>query len=190
MFTVKSLRSHITTLHYPLNPQPFRWNKILPIKINISTWRIQHKRLPTRSNLDRRGIDLHSTRCPVCDNDIETEEHLFVSCNIAKETWSKVLYWWNMHNNPIVSLPDAVNLADRVSLPTNHYIHFDVVVQTTLWVLWKFRNEMCFSIKQPSKDLIFNDIKLASFNWISCRYKKSSLNWIGWFNNPRITLCN
>nr|GEY24574.1 hypothetical protein [Tanacetum cinerariifolium] len=169
LFTVKSLRRHITTLHHPLNLQPFRWNKILPIKINISTWRIQHKRLPTRSNLDLSGIDLNSTRCPVCDNDIETDEHLFISCNIAKETRLKVLSWCNIRNsNPIVSLLDAVNLADRVSLPKNQYIHFDVVVQTTLWVLCKFKNEMCFSLKRPSKDLIFNDIKQASFNWISC----------------------
>ncbi|GKC79241.1 reverse transcriptase domain, reverse transcriptase zinc-binding domain protein [Tanacetum coccineum] len=89
LFRVKSLRCHITTLHYPLNSQPFWWNETLPIKINILTWRIQHKRLPTCSNLDRRGIDLNSTRCPVCDNDIKKEEHLFIPCNIAKETWLK-----------------------------------------------------------------------------------------------------
>ncbi|GJV95342.1 hypothetical protein Tco_1546919 [Tanacetum coccineum] len=69
----------------------------------------------------------------------------------------------------ISSLMDAVNLADRVAIPTNHRAAFDVVVQTTLWILWRFRNETCFSSKRPSKRLILNDIKLSSFNSISCR---------------------
>ncbi|GKB53073.1 reverse transcriptase domain-containing protein, partial [Tanacetum coccineum] len=89
-FSVKSMRILITKHIHPLDPQPFRWNKALPLKINISSWRISHNRLPTRFNLDRRGIDLHSTRCPVCDEDIETEEHLFSSCFIAIDTWAKI----------------------------------------------------------------------------------------------------
>ncbi|GKD18879.1 RNA-directed DNA polymerase, eukaryota, reverse transcriptase zinc-binding domain protein [Tanacetum coccineum] len=91
LFTVKSMRSHIRKFLYPLNPQPFRWNKALPSKINISSWKILHKRLPTRFNLDRRGVGLDSTRCPVCDEDIETEEHLFTSCFIATEYWESDL---------------------------------------------------------------------------------------------------
>ncbi|GJV69886.1 RNA-directed DNA polymerase, eukaryota, reverse transcriptase zinc-binding domain protein [Tanacetum coccineum] len=57
-FSVKSMRILITKHIHPLDPQPFRWNKALPLEINISSWRISHNRLPTRFNLDRRGIDL------------------------------------------------------------------------------------------------------------------------------------
>ncbi|PWA68989.1 RNA-directed DNA polymerase, eukaryota, Reverse transcriptase zinc-binding domain protein [Artemisia annua] len=82
MFIVKSMRSHITKFLHPVNPQPFRWNKSLPSKINIPSWRILHKRLPTIFNLDLRGIDLDITQCLVCDEDIDMEEHLFTSCSI------------------------------------------------------------------------------------------------------------
>ena len=187
VFTVKSMRSHITKVLHPLNPQPFRWNKALPSKINISSWRILHKRLPTRFNLDRRGVDLDSTRCPVCDEDIETEEHLFTSCYVATETWTRVFTWWKIQDASITSLSDAVNLADRISLPAHQVIQFDVVVQTTLWALWRFWNEMSFSTKRPSKDQLLNDIKLFSFNWISSRLKRSNVNWIEWFDNPQNT---
>ncbi|GJZ05566.1 putative RNA-directed DNA polymerase, eukaryota, reverse transcriptase zinc-binding domain protein [Tanacetum coccineum] len=190
LFTVKSMRSHIRKFLHPLNPQPFRWNKALPSKINILSWRILHKRLPTRFNLDRRGVDLDSIRCPVCDEDIETEEHLFTSCYIATETWRRVFTWWKIHDTSITSLSDAVNLADSISFPAHHVIHFDAVVQTTLWSLWRFRNEMSFSIKRPSKDMLLNDIKLSSFNWISSRLKMSNMNWIVWFDNPQNILCN
>ncbi|PWA42894.1 SET domain group 37 [Artemisia annua] len=32
------------------------------------------------------GIDHHSIRCPVCDDDIGTELHLFIKCTVAKNT--------------------------------------------------------------------------------------------------------
>nr|GEU52715.1 RNA-directed DNA polymerase, eukaryota, reverse transcriptase zinc-binding domain protein [Tanacetum cinerariifolium] len=36
-------------------------------------------------------IDLDSIRCPVCDNDLETEKHILVKCDIAKSVWNDVL---------------------------------------------------------------------------------------------------
>ena len=129
------MRKFISNLHYTSNPQTYRWNNALPIKINISSWRIFLERLPTRANLDRRGIDLHSTRCPVCDNDIETEVHLFISCEVAKEVWSKVLKWWSIQNVTVTSLLDVITMAESVNLPNHLIAHFDVVVQSTLWFM-------------------------------------------------------
>ena len=60
--------------------------------------RVANESLPTRVNLDRRGIDLHLVRCPVCDDDLETENHIFVHCVIAKQMWAEILKWWNLHN--------------------------------------------------------------------------------------------
>ncbi|GJT47976.1 RNA-directed DNA polymerase, eukaryota, reverse transcriptase zinc-binding domain protein [Tanacetum coccineum] len=154
----------------------FRWNKILPLKVNINTWRIIHKRVPTRSNLDYRWIDLDSVRCPICDDEIESEEHIFVMCNVVREAWKNIMLWWKINNTFVNNLNDAINLEDRVSLPTKLLKVFDVVVQITLWFLWKFRNNVVFSSKRPCEELIFNDIKLYSFVWISNRLKKSSMN--------------
>ncbi|GJZ68508.1 RNA-directed DNA polymerase, eukaryota, reverse transcriptase zinc-binding domain protein [Tanacetum coccineum] len=121
---------------------------------------------------------------------IETEEHLFVSCEVAKEIWSKVLSWWKIRNISITCLPDAINLADRVQMPNHLVAFFDAVVQSTIWFLWRFRNDMSFSLKRPSKDLILNDIKLASYNWISSRGRSVRLNWIEWFDNPCNIRCD
>ncbi|GKA88353.1 RNA-directed DNA polymerase, eukaryota, reverse transcriptase zinc-binding domain protein [Tanacetum coccineum] len=85
-FTVKGIRSHITHLSSNTSLIPIRWNSILPFKFNILTWRIVNLRLPTRVNLDYRGIDLDSIRCPICDAAIETENHLFTECELSKST--------------------------------------------------------------------------------------------------------
>ncbi|GJX43580.1 reverse transcriptase domain, reverse transcriptase zinc-binding domain protein [Tanacetum coccineum] len=68
-----------------------RWNKLVPIKVNIASWRIENLRIPTRVNLDSRGMNLHSTRCSICDDDLETEDHVLVKCGVALNIWRGVL---------------------------------------------------------------------------------------------------
>ncbi|GJV97750.1 hypothetical protein Tco_1549327 [Tanacetum coccineum] len=41
---------------------------------------------PTKINLDMRDIDLDTLRCPVCDDDLESEDHIFAKCCIAVDT--------------------------------------------------------------------------------------------------------
>nr|GEU58955.1 RNA-directed DNA polymerase, eukaryota, reverse transcriptase zinc-binding domain protein [Tanacetum cinerariifolium] len=78
-FSVKGLRLYIDSYSQTLSSQPTRWNSALPSKININTWWVRNRRMPTRHNLDRRCIDLDSIRCPLCNEDIKTKDHVFVS---------------------------------------------------------------------------------------------------------------
>nr|GEZ46329.1 reverse transcriptase domain, zinc finger, CCHC-type [Tanacetum cinerariifolium] len=93
-----------------------RWNKLISLKVNILAWRVSNKRIPTRYNLDRRGIDLHSTRCLVCDNDIETEEHLFVKCPIAIASWKMEFSWWQLVDIPFSNLGDVLTVVERTPM--------------------------------------------------------------------------
>ncbi|GJY89742.1 RNA-directed DNA polymerase, eukaryota, reverse transcriptase zinc-binding domain protein [Tanacetum coccineum] len=150
----------------PSTFQPFRWNKFLPAKVNILVWRIMNKRVPTRVNLDKRGIDLDYVRCPLCDDDIETEDHLFALCSIAKDVWKEVMAWWKVSGVLVTSVDDAALLSDGVPILPKLKKPFDVAVNTTLWHLWNFRNNAIFSSKYSRKELLLNDIKLSSFNCI------------------------
>ncbi|XP_071713984.1 uncharacterized protein [Rutidosis leptorrhynchoides] len=68
-------------------------NRLVPKKIEVFIWRARRGRIPVRLELDKRGIDLHSTRCPVCDGDLESVEHVLFLCRFAKDIWGKVLNW-------------------------------------------------------------------------------------------------
>ena len=186
-FTVNSMRKLISASTNTNNSHT-KWNKLLPSKVNILTWRVSNKRLPTRSNLDSRGIDLDSTRCPLCDNDIETEDHVFVYCPIARDTWKAVFSWWKIIDFSPANLEEVLSMADQVSILQNQRKFFDAVVYTTLWALWNYRNKVLFNLKRPQKELIFNDIQSMSFNWITSRCRKVSFSWIEWFSNPCTTL--
>ncbi|GJS77740.1 nucleotide-binding alpha-beta plait domain-containing protein [Tanacetum coccineum] len=57
-----------------------------------------------QSNLDRRGVDLDLVRCPVCNEDIEKEDHVFVHCEMAVDIWKDVLNWWQIANTQFHNL--------------------------------------------------------------------------------------
>ena len=109
------------------------------------------------------------------------EEHVFVYCKISVDIWKDVLNWWQITNTQFHNLHDVIHMADHAPIVAKHSRFFDVVVQTTIWCLWKFRNEVTFSVKRPSKDLLFCDIKLLSYTWVSSRGRKSCLNGTDWY---------
>nr|GEW61600.1 reverse transcriptase domain, reverse transcriptase zinc-binding domain protein [Tanacetum cinerariifolium] len=59
-FTVKSARGQIDNGFLPDGGLETRWNRFLPNKINIFIWRTLRDRLPSRWNLNRKGIDVAS----------------------------------------------------------------------------------------------------------------------------------
>ncbi|XP_071712198.1 uncharacterized protein [Rutidosis leptorrhynchoides] len=102
-FTTKSLTILIEEKIIPLannNVETLR-NKLVPKKVEVFVWRDRRKRLPTLVELDKRGIDLHSVRCPICDDDIETVDHSLLLCKHVIVIWNKVFMWWGGGNfNP------------------------------------------------------------------------------------------
>ncbi|PWA65521.1 reverse transcriptase domain, Reverse transcriptase zinc-binding domain protein [Artemisia annua] len=92
-YTVSSMRYAIDSSTLVSTIDKVKWNKTLPIKINIHSWRLRKDRLPTRLNLDARGIDIDSLCCPVCNDAIESTPHLFVECTIAADIWARIKDW-------------------------------------------------------------------------------------------------
>ncbi|GJY45062.1 reverse transcriptase domain, reverse transcriptase zinc-binding domain protein [Tanacetum coccineum] len=187
-FTVLALRKKIDSCILGSIGDPTRWNKALPIKINIHIWRLIQDRLPTHCNLDNRGIDIHSKRCPVCDEDLETTQHLFVDCFLAKSLWKKISSWWGFSDYPKILL-DLIAWGDSTNLSKRLKLCLDVVIQTTIWVIWRYRNRLCFDLKPPRKDILEEEIKVLSYSWIRHRLNKSIPLWIDWIQNPRMA-CN
>nr|GEW80244.1 RNA-directed DNA polymerase, eukaryota [Tanacetum cinerariifolium] len=91
-FAVKSIRDHINQCTLPNGGFETRWNRYLSKKINIFIWRALRDRLPTRWNLSRKGIDMDSLTCPICDSSIETTNHTLWFCSFATTLWQKI-FW-------------------------------------------------------------------------------------------------
>ncbi|GJR98826.1 RNA-directed DNA polymerase, eukaryota, reverse transcriptase zinc-binding domain protein [Tanacetum coccineum] len=82
-FSVASVRYLVDYKTLDTAPNATRWIRHIPIKVNIFIWRLMLNKLPSRVNLDRRGIDVNSILCPICQMDIEMINHKFFSCDMT-----------------------------------------------------------------------------------------------------------
>ncbi|XP_071713078.1 uncharacterized protein [Rutidosis leptorrhynchoides] len=95
MYTVKDAREYIDRHFLASSPIETIWFKHVPRKVNIFLWRFRLDYLPVRWNLSAKGIDINSVVCPICNNGVETREHLFFECDLARELWHKIRLWLN-----------------------------------------------------------------------------------------------
>ncbi|GKC75242.1 RNA-directed DNA polymerase, eukaryota, reverse transcriptase zinc-binding domain protein, partial [Tanacetum coccineum] len=95
-YTVASVCSLVDSNILDTSPVATRWNRSIPIKVNVFIWRLLLNKLATRVNLDRKGIDVCLILCPLCMDDVETVNHIFFSCNMAKDLWGLFASWWEL----------------------------------------------------------------------------------------------
>ncbi|GJZ06392.1 RNA-directed DNA polymerase, eukaryota, reverse transcriptase zinc-binding domain protein [Tanacetum coccineum] len=95
-FSVASIRSLVDSHILNAGNEATHWNRSLPIKVNVFLWRLMLNRLPSRVNLDKRNIEVSSLLCPSCLDDLETVNHTFFNCEMAKDLWSLLAKWWDV----------------------------------------------------------------------------------------------
>nr|GFB76486.1 RNA-directed DNA polymerase, eukaryota [Tanacetum cinerariifolium] len=96
VFRVKDLRNLLDEYFLLKDSTATRRVKSIPIKINVFAWKVYLDRLPTRLNLLRRGIQVPSLSCLVCNAAYEDMSHLLFSCDLANDVVRLVCRWWNL----------------------------------------------------------------------------------------------
>ncbi|XP_071738837.1 uncharacterized protein [Rutidosis leptorrhynchoides] len=163
-------------------------NNLLPRKIEICVWRALKKRLPVWIELDKRGIDLHSVRCPICDNDLESVDHTLFNCSFAIDIWNRVFKWWNFSNFSPSNGPDSLHGKSSHVMSSLGSKIWQAVAWVTLYYLWKNRNLKAFQHKGWCAPVLLNELQVKSFEWISSRIKGKNLEWTNWLTNPHMYL--
>ncbi|XP_071688374.1 uncharacterized protein [Rutidosis leptorrhynchoides] len=160
-------------------------NSLVPKKLEVFVWRALKKRLPVMIELDKRGIDLHSIRCALCDDDLEYVEHALIFCKHSLDVWNRVCRWWGIGNFPNLSLSEI--------LCGNNPFHPSClgkqIWQEVEWVcayyIWKNRNNIVFRGASWTAPTTLNEIQLKSFEWIATRIKGVKIDWL---SNPIVYL--
>ncbi|GKC02796.1 RNA-directed DNA polymerase, eukaryota, reverse transcriptase zinc-binding domain protein [Tanacetum coccineum] len=150
-FSVASTCGFIDDVILDVDYVATRWNRLVPTKVNVLFWRLNLNRIPTRVNLDRRGIDIGLVLCPVCDHDVETSNNLFFSYEMAVDLWVLVARWWELDIPVASSVSKWVAWIDSVRLPSKVRNCLDVVALTLMWLIWCFRNKLLFSFTKLVK---------------------------------------
>ncbi|GKE88028.1 RNA-directed DNA polymerase, eukaryota [Tanacetum coccineum] len=183
-FTVKHTREYIDQSYLPNDGMETRWNRFLPKKINIFIWRSLRDRLPTRWNLSRKGIDIDSLSCPICDTGIETIHHTLWTCSLATTVWHRIFSWLQIPPPTLADLHDLYSWVDDLHISSSRRIILDTICGVVLWSLWNFRNETIFGTTPPKRCLLIDKIVDFSYSWYSSRNKLSPVTWNNWIQNP------
>ncbi|XP_071704208.1 uncharacterized protein [Rutidosis leptorrhynchoides] len=186
IFTVKKLSSLLDThiLGNPIGSKRTLRNNLVPKKIEIFIWRSLKKRIPVRIELDKRGIDLHSVRCHVCDDGLESVDHSLIECKYARDVWTRLHKWWNFGSCSFSNVGDIEGNLAHSSSTLGHRI-WQAVVWVCAYYLWKNRNLMAFSKDSWSASVLVSEIQVKSFEWISNRIKGKFIDWLNWLVSPQ-----
>ncbi|GAU38494.1 hypothetical protein TSUD_64740 [Trifolium subterraneum] len=93
--------------------------------------------LPSRSRLLERRVEC-TLNCPVCDEEIEDELHVFFRCAVARDSWSAVGLSSVLHN----ATYQQTNAMDRIfAICSNESSDTVGRVAMLLWCIWHNRND-------------------------------------------------
>nr|GEU34439.1 reverse transcriptase domain, reverse transcriptase zinc-binding domain protein [Tanacetum cinerariifolium] len=155
-------------------------------KINIFIWRSLRDHLPSRWNLSRKGIDVISINCPICDHGIDSAYHTLWVCLLASTVWTRVFNWLDLSPPSISNMLGLYAWIDSLYMSSSKKDILEVVCGVTLWSLWSFRNEVIFGTVRPKRSMLFDKIVDYPFRWYSTRSKLSFISWNNWIQNPLV----
>ncbi|XP_024642145.1 uncharacterized protein [Medicago truncatula] len=162
------------------------WHKDVPLNVVIFAWRMFRNRLPTKDNLNRRGVlNNNSCLCASRCGSLETASHLFLHCFIFGSVWHFIIRWVGISS----VLPYYA---------TDHFPQFSfggggskvrqsilqVIWFAIVWEIWKERNSRTFNGKECSIMRLVDKIKLLSFSWLKAKFVHFRFNYHGWWLSP------
>lgn len=189
-YSVGSLSTYIDEHELPHGACSWEWNKLVPRKVNILTWRALLARLPTLENLKKIGLDV-DVKCKVCKLAPENEDHVFVHCSLAKQVWERTQKWWYCLCDIPSSTYDLIKNKVAFIGPSWLADVNEVVCLVFMWVIWCSRNKGVFKNESKTCSELTSEIQVLAFLWINARKKSGSkLEWARWIENPVIEFCN
>nr|GEU97174.1 RNA-directed DNA polymerase, eukaryota [Tanacetum cinerariifolium] len=183
-FSVASVRRAIDDKFLSTVSSNSRWVKYVPIRVNTLAWKVKMNALPVRFNISRRGIDIGSILCPVCDCGVETSSHLFFSVFDYPTDYAQSSVMVERE----FSVASVRRLIDDKTLPD--------AAQKTRWVrdapikvnviAWKVKSNSL-----PTRFNISRRVRLIA-RWRDVPYAgvESYADWVSWMENLRLSFKN
>ncbi|GAU41924.1 hypothetical protein TSUD_25650 [Trifolium subterraneum] len=138
------------------------WKAQAPHKARHLLWRLCRGCLPTRYRLLERRVECNPN-CPVCDEEIEDELHIFFRCAVAHDSWGAAGLSSVLHNGAYQHSNAMDRIFDMCSKESSDTVDR---VAMLLWCIWhNFHKLQCNSVSGSTEaDLV--------------RWEKPALGWV------------
>jgi hypothetical protein len=166
------------------------WHQQIPSKISVFVWRLIRNRLPTKDNLVRRRVlSQEEAACVFGCGSPETANHLFLGCAAADSLWSQVWLWLGIS---FVSHADIFHhYTQFVNLPGLHsstLMFFRIIWFTSVWVIWKERNDRVFNNMASTPSTLIEKVKFTSFSWLKSKQATFLYCYHDWWKQPLLCM--
>jgi hypothetical protein len=156
---------------YQLNVMNKIWRSAAPTKVIAFSWKMLRNRIPTKVNLAARGIHVAGgvMNCVHCVGNLEEVQHLFMFCDFACRVWRGICSWlglvYVMPHNLFIFFDSFVGAAVRKKAAAG----YSLICHTTIWSIWRSRNDVSFSNGAIDLAKVIDDIKVLSWRWAMSR---------------------
>lgn len=113
------------------------WKLKVPLRVKIFLWRACRECLPTRLQLQRRGIAC-SGLCFACDIGLENAWHILITCPLSIDYWKRA-HLWDYISPLLTSTSSLKELCFQVLATLNHISKAKFAM--ILWSIWRARKE-------------------------------------------------
>lgn len=144
------------------------WNKDTPLRVAAFSWKALLDRIPTASNLQKRGVNFTSLNpnYSFCNSALDETAHTLLHCPLSYGMWMLIYNWIGVD----VVIPADLKshhflqheglLHNRISKSCWQLVWFSVV-----WSLWLLRNEIIFKGCGADYVKLFDLTRIRAWNW-------------------------
>jgi hypothetical protein len=191
-YSVKGTYQYITTSVNSIERGRFDavWQRQVPLKVSVFTWRLLRQRLPTRDNLLRRGIIYQDgTFCIGGCGCAETAAHLILQCEVFGSVWHYVYRWVGISFIAPATIGDHFQQFGQLAgLSRSTHSFMTLIWHACVWVIWKERNNRIFQQKLLTSDRLAEMVKIMSFNWLKANMPSFAFSYNDWGQHPLLCM--
>ena len=112
---------------------------------------VAHNKCWTADRLAKRGLP-HPDRCPMCDQESETINHLLIGCSFAREFWHRFLSQVGLQAlSPQLSDSSFYDWWERITIDSSVLVlqGINSLIILGAWTIWTQRNNCVFDRATP-----------------------------------------
>lgn len=149
------------------------WQIKIPNKIAFVIWRALRNWPPTKDNLRSRSVleENSDFLCSLCHSCNESADHLFTSCEVARQVWLHCYSW----TSPTLAVVLHGNIEG---------LFWQVIWCAVIYCIWKQRNNSMFNHTVVNSKSLLEEVKLFSWSWLNGKLSGFDFSFVQWTYNP------
>ena len=153
-----------------------------------TAWRALLNRIPTRESLSRRGVQMNSRVCVLCQEKEESCQHLFIECKNAQQVWSSCLKWLGLLSVQHNDIKDHFVSFHIAQASSKQNLVLKGVWAAIVRCIWDQRNAILFRQRVVDAEEILQMTQLKSWLWMKHRESFLNYSFADWTLNPTICI--